>query len=446
MEIFTNFIYKTVNSYSLFQDYIEEKLSSDKNNNRINEGYLINKNYYDYWKQFTDYDAIKYKIRNKTFDQAKSIILKYRGRNMLRNYQPDADQYYFNSPRYLYNSVMQEGNSFVLVDKNFFQLICRDECLKEEGMKYQLDKNNIIFIFKGNENCQVITDDNIIDNNKNIIIPKQKYMQNYSLSNINSLDQNKEQLELQKILLLYAYEQEMKTKINDLTYQEQDFQNYYLISKEWIDEYKKCYHYDEICSMIRRKDHLKKLLNIGYEKAKNNLPLILQKVKFNKKFPQINFPDNLKDNNTFLTETKEVELSNGNKVTFWRNFELVNEDLKNLLARSESHSYDFQNVSNAECLIGSGKVIINISKNYTTFENEYALEIGIINNMDMIYNDEFIFSYKDEEAQNDNLRYFINDFLKFQRDNLLFEINLESELLSRNGNPYGIAFKIPPHY
>ena len=317
MEIFTNFIYKTVNSYSLFQDYIEEKLSSDKNNNRINEGYLINKNYYDYWKQFTDYDAIKYKIRNKTFDQAKSIILKYRGRNMLRNYQPDADQYYFNSPRYLYNSVMQEGNSFVLVDKNFFQLICRDECLKEEGMKYQLDKNKIIFIFKGNENCQVITDDNIIDNNKNIIIPKQKYMQNYSLSNNNSLDQNKEQLELQKILLLYAYEQEMKTKINDLTYQEQDFQNYYLISKEWIDEYKKCYHYDEICSMIRRKDHLKKLLNIGYEKAKNNLPLILQKVKFNKKFPQINFPDNLKDNNTFLTETKEVELSNGKKVAFW---------------------------------------------------------------------------------------------------------------------------------
>lgn len=448
MDIYTFFIYNTVNCYNLFQEYIEEKLcSNDSNNNKIREGFLIKKNYYDYWRSFTDFDSIKNKIRNKSFNQAKPIILEYRRRNKLKKYQNDAEQYYFTSPKQLYNAIMEEGHSFVLIGKNCFQQICRDESLDEKGMKYLLDNNKIIFVFNKLGNCEVTTYDNIIDNSKEINInsPNETFKSSFGNTTYSYNRNNKEQLELEKLLLLYAFEQEMKRKINDLTYQENNFQNYALISKDWINEYKRIYHYDEICSMVKRKDSLKALLDNGYSNAKKNLPLILQKIGFNRKYNQVNFPNELKDNNTFLTENGEVELSNGNKVKFWRDFEIVNEDLKNLFAKSEFHNYNFNNYSDAKCLIASGKVIINLSDIDSNSENEYSLEVGIINNMDMIYNDEFIFNYDDEEAENDNLEHFKKDFMKFQREYLLFEINLETELLSRNGTHYGIAFKIPPH-
>ena len=62
----------------------------------------------------------------------------------------------------------------------------------------------------------------------------------------------------------------------------------------------------------------------------------------------------------------------------------------------------------------------------------------------MIYNEEFIFKYDNDQAKNDHLSYFQNDFLKFQRDNLNFGIDLQCELLSEDGNVYGTAFIIPP--
>lgn len=38
--------------------------------------------------------------------------------------------------------------------------------------------------------------------------------------------------ELKKLILLYAYEQELKNKINDLRYKDNNFKLYYLISKD----------------------------------------------------------------------------------------------------------------------------------------------------------------------------------------------------------------------
>ena len=69
-------------------------------------------------------------------------------------------------------------------------------------------------------------------------------------------------------------------KINNLTYREIEFNNYYLISKEWILLYKKFYHYNEICKMIQKKDELKNLLNKGFESAKKNIRDVLKHISF----------------------------------------------------------------------------------------------------------------------------------------------------------------------
>ena len=77
----------------------------------------------------------------------------------------------------------------------------------------------------------------------------------------------------------------MKNKINNLTYRDKRFSNYYLISKEWILEYKRCYHYDEMSKMIRKKESLRNVLNKGYNWAKENMDY----ETFRKKIKSLNY-------------------------------------------------------------------------------------------------------------------------------------------------------------
>ena len=63
----------------------------------------------------------------------------------------------------------------------------------------------------------------------------------------------------------------------------------------------------------------------------------------------------------------------------------------------------------------------------------------------MLYNDEYIFKYEDEEGKNESLNYLRNNnFLNFQKENIDLGINLECELV-KDGYAYGSVFKIPPH-
>ena len=423
------FIYKTVKTYFPFQAFIEDKLQLNNIRDKISECYLIDKRYYDYWKKFSNYDEIKNLIYKRDYNSAKKIIAQYRNNNRYRKYQPDAIQYIFNTPEELYNALKNEGNSFVLIDNNFWQLICTEKGLKERGgMNYLIGKNCITFYFPQNEKCRIITDDNIIDNYKEISINKDN----------DSINDNSEEAELEKIILLYAFEQEMKNKINNLTYKENMFKDYFLISKDWILEYKKYYNFDEISRMIQKKKDLRQLLNKGYNEAKKNMRLILKKIVFNQYYLKKEFPEILRNNNTFLSEREEVTINNQSVIFYWKNFEIVNNDLKDLLSGSTIHRYNFLNSSQAKCLISSGKVIVDISDD--DYNKENVLEIGILNNSDMIYNDEFIFKYDNDQDKNDHLFYFKNDFLKFQRENLNFGMDLQCDLLSNDGNVYGTAY------
>jgi len=434
-EAILTFIYKTVNAYSQFEDFIEQKLQSSYSQSNITNGYLIKWEYYDYWRRYSNYDQIKFKIKDKNYRDARQIIYDYRRKNTIRNYQADADQVVFYSAESLYDAVKGEKKAFVLIDEYFWKLICTERGLNEQGgMNYSVGKNTINFYFGQSEKCQIETYDNIIDETKRLFLPEKN---NYRRKN------EPEELELQKILLLYAFEQEMKNKINNLTYKEKRFNNYYLISKEWILEYKRCYHFDEMSKMIRKKESLRKVLSQGYNYAKQNLGNIIRKISVNKSAKK-NFPEGLGNNNTFLCERDEVKFSDGSIISYWKNFEIVNEDLKNLLSTSELHGYAFENASDAKCLITSGKVIIDLS-NDDYNENKCACEIGIVSNMDMLYNDEYIFKYEDEEGKNEILNFLRNnDFLEFQKENIDLGINLECELV-KDGYAYGSAFKIPPH-
>ena len=465
-EAIYSFIYKTVNAYRIYEEFIEQKLLSKRSENSMHEGYLIDKHYFDYWIKFSNYNEIKNKIRNLNYNDAKKIIFLYRIINKYQKYQPDALQYTFNTPDDLCYALKRKQMTFVLINPIFWRLICTDKGVYERGgTYYSLEENKIIFIFRQNEIFELITCDNIIDGNK--IIPLNIYNYNSPNKNNNNYNNNnnnrnnnmppkkplknsytnnrrkEEEEELRKILLLYAFEQEMKNKINNLKYREKHFQMYYLVSKEWIAEYKKYYRFNEIKRMIQKREEIKNLLNNGYNEAKNNIEYVLKKISFNHNNMR-EFPENLKDNNTFLCERETIKLSNEKNISYWKNFEIINSDLIQYLSKSTLNKYDFNSISEGNCLISSGKVILDLSKDDYN-ENNIVYEIGVISNFDMLYNDEYLFDYDNEEAKNDNLHYFKNDFLNFQKENLNLSVDLECELLSKEGYAYGTAFKIPPH-
>ena len=432
-EAVLTFIYKTIKAYSQYQEYIEQKLQGKLVKDKIIEGYLINKDYINYWKKFSDYDDLKELVNSNKYQNIRSTLYKYRKSNKYQQYQPDAQQIIFKSPEDMHKAVKREKKSYILIDYDFWKLICVEKGLRERGgARYSLNKNSITFYFNEFDYCSVITTDNIIDSSKE--------MKSTGFDVVRQSD--KEEKELEKLLLLYAYEQEMKMKINNLTYREIEFNNYYLISKEWILLYKKFYHYNEICKMIQKKDELKNLLNNGFDSAKKNIRDVLKHISF--KGTKKEFPEELKNNNTFLCEREEALIDKKYSVSYWRNFELVNEELKNRFIFSEANDYAFENVSDARCLITCGKVIINLSKDEYN-ENNWACEIGTINNSDMLFNDEYIFKYDNEEAMFENLNFATQDFLAFQRDYLNMGADFECELISKDGSAYGIGYKIPPH-
>ena len=453
------FIYKTVREFNAFEDYIYNKLQRNTNlNENIKNGYLIEGKYYNYWKKFSNYDEIRNRIANLSYQNAKPIIKNYRKFNEIKTYQSDAIQYIFNSFDELYNKIKYKNKSYVLINENIWRLICKDEGINEiGGMNYKIGESKITFYFNNNDQCQIKTNDNIINDTKEIYSNKNKLKNSYNNNYLNNnkgsyyknnynKDYNNEYLnELKKIVLLYAYERELKNKINNLTYFDKKFENYYLISKEWIEEYKQFYQFDELVNMIEHKDDLKKLLNKGFYEARKNINAILKKISFKKNISlKSQFPESLRDNNKFLSARNDFIMSNNNKLNYWKDFEIVNEDLKNLLCESELHNYAFENVSDAKGLISHGKVIIDLSKDDGN-PNNYIFLIGIINNSDMLFYEEYLFSYDDENNKNDSFNYFKNDFLDFQRENLNFDVNLECELLSQEGEVQGYAVKIPPH-
>ena len=450
------FIYKTIKAYKSFEDYILDRLnsfSSNKNKQQsLTEGYLIEKRYLDFWKKFTNYEELKNEIIYKDYKSAKKIIKKYRMRNKQKKYQQDASQYTFFSPS-SFSHNLNMGSQYALIDKNFWKLICYDEGLDEDGgMKYFTDKNKIIFTFGKLGNVIINTNDNIIQNGKKFML-KNETKNNFYKINTNNNDDNLnntninndndyDDSEMKKLILLYAFEQEMKTKINDLRYKEKNFKEYYLISKEWIQEYKRYYQYNGLSKLINSRNDLQNILNKGYNWAKKNIDYALSKIL--SKNPKGSFPEQLKDENTFLSEGSQVCINdNYSDITYWKNFELINEELKNLFSNSIMHDYNFTKASSARGLINKGKVILDLS-NDANNEGNFAYEIGVIGNKDMIFNDEFIFQYDNEQLKNKHYDSFKNDIYSFQKDNLDFDINLKCDLYNY-GKICGTAFKIPPH-
>ena len=438
------FIYNTVRAYKEYVDTLQEELQENKYEdeleNNIYKGYLIEKEYFNYWKKFTDYEKIKNRIFVDYY-KARKIIAGYRRNNPLKQYQPDTSQHTFYNPFQLYKALKMKGKQYVLVNYNVWKQICYEDMIEEIGQtNYFLDKNKIIFSFASRGKLEIETNDNVIIGTKKMFL---KNVNNFEKEVFDDEDEEEHYMEIKKLILLYAFEQEVKNKINNLKFHDSKFTKYYLISKEWIDEYKKYYHYDELSNLINQNPNIRNLLSNGYQNARKYLEYIIAKISLIRKKSKQIFPDNLKEENTFLSEAETVRINNS-EIKYWKNFELLNEPLKKLLSNSIVNEYDIEGASSAQGLICGGKLILDLSNDQNN-EGNYAFEIGSIRNNDMIFVDEYIFQYDNEVDKNNHLEFFKDRFYLFQKDELNFNMNLKCDLINDEGDVFGTAFKIPPH-
>ena len=77
-EAFLTFIYKTILAYSQYQEYIEQKLQGKMVKDKVMEGYLISKDYFNYWKKYSDFDDLKNLVQCNSYQNIRPTLYKYR--------------------------------------------------------------------------------------------------------------------------------------------------------------------------------------------------------------------------------------------------------------------------------------------------------------------------------------------------------------------------------
>ena len=235
------------NAIADFEKYIKNIYSSNSIETE-HKGYLIN---------FEEYENIKVIIDNfevNINDCGQIFHIK---------------QIEFKTPQYLIYMILN-GNKYILINTDFWRLICDKDKINESPIVYRINDNDITFKIN-NKELSFSHNKNIID--KKSLNSSSDYISNYE--NITKI--------YDSIINYYNFE---NTILKSLSYKHypNDTTNEYLLSNEWIDKWKKLSNYEYI-----KTKYLQYNLN-NKENIMNNLILYLEnnKLNYNELFGSIN--------------------------------------------------------------------------------------------------------------------------------------------------------------
>jgi len=222
-----------------FEKYLEEIYSNNDSYGMEYKGYLIN---------LKDYEKIKESIDYNKVDINDSEI----------NFS--INQIEFKTPQYLINMILNE-NKYIFIKAELWKLICDKNKKYDSPIIYKVNRYDIIFNLDNKEFS--------FNHNKNIIDKD-------TLNNYNEYKSYYEKITniFDSIIKYYNFENKILNdlkkikKSNNVTYQ-------YLLSKIWIDKWKKCSNYEYIKDKYLQKDLYNK------EDVMNDLIYYLEENKIN---------------------------------------------------------------------------------------------------------------------------------------------------------------------
>ena len=242
-----------------FENYIYNYKYPNSNEIVQGSGYLINLKNYKQFKEIIDYNNYNINFQNNIdYDYYQNLF------NNINNNEDiiiSLNQIKFRTSDYLVNMLLN-GNEYILIHPELWKIVGNKEKQNEPPIVYQIINKQILFtldvqmpfIFNLNDSKKFIIEKSTfanIDNfysNYNIIMKIYIAIKNY-----------------------YQFEKDFSIKLKqDENYLEEE--KYYVISKNWIDEWKICSKYEIIKKLIEKEnfdEHNIRNQIIDYQKQNN---------------------------------------------------------------------------------------------------------------------------------------------------------------------------------
>ena len=231
-------------------------------------------------------------------------------------------------------------------------------------LKYYLIQNKINDIIKGRNNYIMNVHNKIIGNIYKINIGIAYKIEEDSLSS--------EMIEeIYIIIKIYLFNLDLK-KIFDSSMAHAGSENYknyiktdkcYLINKEWMDEFKKYYLYDELYNYLE-KDEIKKKIKIhhyngkSYNESEKNVEAIFNEIKSKADFFKNYYNKSPKLIDSKLLDIKPMNSGNKNNkneyIYYYDNFVMIDMELKRAIIIKKYK----KSIGDVEYIINMGKIII----------------------------------------------------------------------------------------
>ena len=209
--------------YNFEEIYLNE-IYSNKKNNIQQEGYFINlKDFYEL-KEITNYKNEVENIKNlreeniALSDSEKIKIIK--------------EKRFYNS-QHLINLIYND-NQYILINKELREILCNKKQENENPILYKIKSNNIYFKLEDNKKLKFKRH----GSNKNII-DKSTYKYENDKPNINEFKSI-----YKDIIEYYNFEKKISNNLHN--YKKECLEYGYLVTKNWIDKWKKYSNYDNI--------------------------------------------------------------------------------------------------------------------------------------------------------------------------------------------------------
>ena len=242
------------------EDEVEDK-KFDIKNYKYEHKYLISKEKYE--------DGIKY---------LKKLTRNFNFKNL----------FYYSQ----YQDV-KEGKNYVLVNDSFLKALkCNEEIYKNKFVVYFESKGKHFIYFEDDQILEItyLNEEKEEENKNEIKDEEEKDHENNKEDNKNNkankkkeTDENKEQIIIKSLILLYANEKYFQKLLESPIVDEYDLKNYYLINQNFIEEYKENNEYKKVSEILEAQEY-----NYSYKGFCFNIDKILEipqlkKLKLKKK-------------------------------------------------------------------------------------------------------------------------------------------------------------------
>ena len=334
-----NKIYNYCQSYNKYETFVKNQ--SNKKQEFI--GYLIESDLIRAWKLKIYYEKLSSGIADgSNFNKLKTLIEKNIKTEINPKIERTITQTKFTNSTELLNN-LNNNKEYILITFELWNDICKTSCLQEEGIKCIYLNKNISLIFNNGEKLRFKIDENDFKINKSKLIEKEteKYNEiklnsikdnqineiNYS-SNNNEINEGEIELKYKKeviiLIKLYYYEKNFKSKIKEMPTTLKDENKFYLISNNWLSEFKNTFLYCDIKTYIKNKEEETKISEekISIEEMASNKELI-------HKLNDIKKIENMKNLNKYDISTKKLSINK--EVNYLTNFYLIDKEIFDLL-------------------------------------------------------------------------------------------------------------------